>query len=410
MPLPHDPALDSTRAFFAEGYDWIGNRCRELGSDAFRARIMLRPVVAMTGEEAARRFYDGQSFTRAGAMPQTTLCQLQDKGSVQSLDGAAHRHRKQLFLSIMVGDPAEALADAFERRWQAALPAWRGTDAVRMHDAFGRLLCGATCDWLGVPIDEETLDRRTHEMLAMIDGAGTVGPRAWKGLALRRRAEAWARGVVQAVREGRLQVAADTPIARLAGFRDLDGQPLDLRTAGVELLNIVRPTVAVARFLSFATLALDSEPGAAPFGRGGDPAHLQAFAQEVRRFYPFFPAIGGRVRAPFRFRDHPFEVGDWVLLGLHATNHDPRLWDAPDRFRPQRFVDREPGAFALVPQGAGDHAADHRCPGEWITLALLRRLVPLLGATDYRLPPQDLTIPHDRFPTLPRSGLRLAFA
>jgi fatty-acid peroxygenase len=107
MPLPHDPALDSTRAFFAEGYEWIGNRCRALGSDAFRARIMLRPVVAMAGEEAARRFYDGQSFTRAGAMPQTTLRQLQDKGSVQSLDGAAHRHRKQLFLSIMAGDPAE---------------------------------------------------------------------------------------------------------------------------------------------------------------------------------------------------------------------------------------------------------------------------------------------------------------
>lgn len=98
------------------------------------------------------------------------------------------------------------------------------------------------------------------------------------------------------------------------------------------------------------------------------------------------------------------------MLGLHATNHDPRLWEAPEAFRPERFLDREPGAFALIPQGAGAHADDHRCPGEWITLALLRRLVPLLLAAEYRLPPQDLTIPHDRFPTLPRSELRLSFA
>ncbi|MFV0622428.1 cytochrome P450 [Sphingomonas sp. ac-8] len=375
MPLPQDPALDSTRAFFAEGYDWVGNRCRELGSDAFRARIMLQSVVCMAGEEAARRFYDGRSFTRTGAMPQITLRQLQDKGSVQALDGAAHRHRKQLFLTLLARDPAEAVADAFERRWQAALPDWRTGDPIVMHDAFGQLLFGAACDWLGVDLDTASLDRRTHEMLAMVDGAGTVGPRAWKGLALRRRAEHWARDVVQAAREGTLQLAPDAPLARLAAFRDLDGELLDLRTAGVELLNIVRPTVAVARFLSFAVLALHARPGAAAFVADRDPARLQAFAQEVRRFYPFFPVIGGRVRAPFAFRDHAFAIGDWVLLGLHATNHDPRLWEEPETFRPERFLNREPGAFVLVPQGGGDHASDHRCPGEWITLALLRRIV-----------------------------------
>lgn len=410
MELPHDPLLDSTRAFFSEGCDWIGNRCRALGTDVFRARILLRPVVCMMGEEAARRFYDGESFTRAGAMPQTTLRQLQDKGSVQTLDGAAHRHRKQLFLSMMVGDPAEALADAFERRWHAELPQWRNQEEVRMHEAFGRLLCGAACDWLGVPIEDDALDRRTHEMLAMIDGAGSVGTRAWRGLALRRRAERWAREVVTQVRDGTRTAGKDTPIARLAGFRDIDGELLDLRTAGVELLNIVRPTVAVARFLCFATLALHQQPGAAAFVAAREPARLQAFAQEVRRFYPFFPVIGGRIRTPFQFRDHEFGQGDWVLLGLHATNHDPRLWEAPEAFRPERFLDREPGVFALIPQGAGAHADDHRCPGEWITLALLRRLVSLLHAAEYRLPPQDLTIPHDRFPTLPRSDLRLSFA
>ncbi len=43
-------------------------------------------------------FYSGDRFTRTGgAMPPTVLRLLQDKGSVQQLDGAAHlQHRPQV--------------------------------------------------------------------------------------------------------------------------------------------------------------------------------------------------------------------------------------------------------------------------------------------------------------------------
>ena len=132
---------------------------------------------------------------------------------------------------------------------------------------------------------------------------------------------------------------------------------------------------------------------------------LPIFVQEVRRFYPFFPVIGGRVRQPFEWRDHRFALGDWVLLGLHATNHDPRLWDEPQRFRPERFIDRQSSGFDLMPQGAGDHASDHRCPGEWFTIELIERAVQQLLSRKYEIPEQPLTIPLNRFPTLPESRL-----
>ena len=65
--------------------------------------------------------------------------------------------------------------------------------------------------------------------------------------------------------------------------------------------------------------------------------------------------------------------------------------------------------FDLVPQGAGDHAVDHRCPGEWFTQALVAKTALLLRALDYRVPEQDLSIARDRFPTLPRSGFVIQF-
>ncbi|WNO54699.1 cytochrome P450 [Stakelama saccharophila] len=408
MPIPADPAFDSTLSFLREGYDYIGNRCRRLGSDIFTARLMLRPVTCIAGEDAARHFYDGEHFTRVGAMPPTTVRLLQDKGSVQALDGAAHRARKAMFLAMMDDAAIHAAGDMFDRQWDRALRRWREAGAITFHDEAVRLCTATACEWIGLSLGRASLDKRAEEQAAMVAGAGSVGPNLARGLWLRRRSERWARRVIHALRDGRLAADSQTPIARLATFRDANGALLDRKTAGVELLNLLRPTVAVARFLTFAGLALHEHPAAAQWlGDARDPARVHAFAQEVRRYYPFFPVIGGRVRKPFTWRGHDFGDGDWVLLGLHATNHDPRLWDRPERFDPARRPESLDDGFRLVPQGAGDHAADHRCPGEWLTLELMRRAIVRLRALGAAVPPQDLTVPLDRFPTLPRSGLRL---
>ncbi|TIT01602.1 hypothetical protein [Mesorhizobium sp.] len=100
--IPHDPALDSTIALLREGYDFIARRCDRLGTDIFATRLMLKRAICVRGASAAEMFYGGNHFTRNGAMPQTTMRLLQDKGSVQSLDDGAHRHRKAMFLSILL--------------------------------------------------------------------------------------------------------------------------------------------------------------------------------------------------------------------------------------------------------------------------------------------------------------------
>jgi fatty-acid peroxygenase len=78
--IPRDPAPDASVAFLREGFEFVGNRCRRLGADAFATRLFLRPVVCMRGAEAARTFYE-RRLTRRGAMPVTALTLLQDRGS-----------------------------------------------------------------------------------------------------------------------------------------------------------------------------------------------------------------------------------------------------------------------------------------------------------------------------------------
>jgi fatty-acid peroxygenase len=173
----------------------------------------------------------------------------------------------------------------------------------------------------------------------------------------------------------------------------------------VEVLNLLRPTVAVATYVTFAAHALHEFPRACNLPLSDDERALDAFLLEVRRFYPFFPFAGARVKEPFEWRQHRFPRGRRILLDRYGTNHDPRTWDDPEKFRPQRFEDRQPTAFELVPQGGGRHDVDHRCAGEWIATELMRAALRFLGASiRYDVPEKDLSISLQKIPALPSSG------
>lgn len=403
--IPRDPTPDSTLALFSDGYLFISNRCRRHRSDAFETRLMLRKVVCMLGSEAAEIFYGGDRFTRRGALPQTTLRLLQDKGSVQQLDGEAHRVRKRMFMSLMTPDAVRRLGELTEEEWNIRLRRWEAMRSVVLLDEVREILCRAVCRWVGLKVSEEEAERLTRETGAMIDGAGSVGPKSWRGLMLRARTERWARDLVMRIRDGRAGVEEGSAAHAVAWHRGQDGNPLDVTVAGVELINLLRPTVAVALFVAFAAHALHRHPECRPKLMDGDDGYLEMFVQEVRRFYPFFPMVGGCVRKEFDWRGRRFAEGDWVLFDLYGTNHDARLWEEPAAFRPERFRQWDGGAFGLVPQGAGDFHAGHRCPGEWITIEVMKVAVRLLATgMRYRVPDQDLRIDLKKMPAAPGSG------
>ncbi|WP_299952038.1 cytochrome P450 [uncultured Modestobacter sp.] len=403
--IPSLTSPDSSLALLREGYTFISRRCDRLGSDAFRTRLLLQPAVCLRGAEAAELFYSGGRFDRTDAFPPSILHLLQDLGSVQTLEGDAHRHRKDMFLTVLQGTGSEAVTAVLGEEWRRAVPTWQRTGRVVLHQATTEVLTRTATRWAGVPMSALDVRLRSRELSAMVDRAGTLGPRNWWARALRNRSERWARGLVTRVRHGELEVPAGSALAVVAAHRDGDGALLSVPAAGVELLNVLRPIVAVSRYVVFAALALLQHPHWQQTFAAGDETDLMGFVDEVRRVSPFFPLIAGRVRQPFRWHGYDFPIGERVLLDLYGTCHDARLWPQPEVFRPERFRDWVGDPYTLVPQGAGDFRDDHRCPGEPMTRLLMAEAVRLLTRSmRYQVGVQDLSVSLSQLPALPRDG------
>lgn len=409
-PIPQTSSLDSTLALFREGYAFISNRCDELGTDIFRSRLMLRSVLCMRGEEAARLFYGAGDVTRVGSMPWTVLRLLQDKDSVQQLDGAAHLRRKAMFIDITMDDHAVAsLVERFRQHWLAHFGTRDGDYDLR--EAANLILTKASADWMGIPPRWRDDDVKLAWQLGqMIDRTGRPGPAAWFALASRRRIERWLVTIVTALRDGSLEVPQGCVLRQIGlDHRDADGERLSPEVAAVELLNLLRPIAAISRWIVFLALALARNPQWLERFRQGHDDEIEAFVEEVRRLYPFFPFVGARLTRSHDWQGYSLPEGGWLLLDLYGTTHDPRLFPSPMNFSAERKLTWRERDFRFIPHGGGRPEASHRCPGEKITVEIMTETVKLLCRfLPFRITPANAEVPLRAIPASPVPAIRVA--
>jgi fatty-acid peroxygenase len=408
MDVLSRPLIDRTLPLLAEGYAWLPNRMRDTPGPVVRTRILGRPALALRGPEAVRFFYDEQNVHRHRAIPEPVLATLFGHEAVHTLDGAAHRARKSLFLPLLAPGRVAGLVEHVTAAWDDALPAWGRRGAVVLFDEASTVLTAGVHRWAGIPLDDSDARATARDMIAMVDGFATAGPRHRRARRARARQEERLARLVHDVRSGEVTAPADSVLDLVCRHRDAGGEPLDGKTAAVELVNVVRPTAALAWFVAFTAHALHRWPEHRAPLADGDVPFTAAFAHEVRRFYPFVPFLGGVAARDLYWRGEWVPAGGLVVLDVYGQNHDETLWGDPYAFRPRRFLERPVERDELIPQGGGDPATGHRCPGEGITVGVLEALSVRLARMEYTVPEQNLTIPLHRVPTRPHSGVLLA--
>jgi fatty-acid peroxygenase len=387
------------------GYAWLPELWRRAGGGAaVHTRFLGQRAVGLRGPRAVRFFYDESHVRRHTAIPEPVQGTLFGHAAIQTLDGEPHRHRKAMFLSLLKNPYQVAgLVDRVAAAWDEAVSSWAGRQQVVLFDEASRVITRGVCDWAGIPLDESNVRRVAADLIAMVDGFATLGPRHWRARMARGRRERWLASLVRQVRAATAKAPEGSAVDVVARFTDADGELLSPERAAVELLNIIRPTVAVSWFVAFTGHALHRWPEHRARLRDGDLAYGVAFAHEVRRFYPFAPFVAGRAVTDLTWEGEHIPARSVVLLDIFGQNHDAALWPEPYRFHPQRFLHREPDPDELIPQGGADARTGHRCPGEDVTVAMVAAFATWLGRLDYGVPRQDLTISLRRIPAIVRS-------
>jgi fatty-acid peroxygenase len=409
---------DDSLAVLTRGYGFGAHIWRRARSGARAAPMTLLggEAVLVRGREGVRLFYDDSRIARHGAMPALVQETLFGHGSVHSLDGADHRHRKSAFLDVAYEDAqVRRLAPLLEAEWRVELDDWLGGGDRSAYDAAVGAIGRAVMVWAGLPGTRAAKTSWSARLAQIVDGFGVpYSPDYALAAANRWWSDRHARRLIEAVRAGTLSAPTETALHAWAWHRDMSGDLLPARTAGIELQNTIRPTIAVARFVAFAAKELHDRPDwrgriAAETGQratlAGGPL-ATAFAQEVRRTAPFVPMLPGKAIVDVALDGQGVSAGGRVVLDILGTNTDTQSWEDPERFAPERFegADDYEGIEAFVPHGGGDPAHGHRCPGEKLAIAALATAIAALSDPRVKILGERLRVNRRRLPTKPASG------
>ncbi|WP_232548944.1 cytochrome P450 [Propioniciclava soli] len=411
-PFPHDDIVP----FLREGYLFTGKRRREVThADDDRPlwlRVMGKPALLLRGADGVRLFYDASKVKRSGAMPAPIQGSLFGNGSVHSLDDEAHLHRKKTFVAVCYDDAqVERIKPMIEAEVREAMQRWaKHPESVydSMVIAYGR----ASLRWAGIEGRDADLDVQATRLGEIVEGFAHPNLDHAKAWVNRRLTNRWCAQVIGEQRSGKRNAEPGTSLHAWATFRELDGTLLDEKTAGLEMQNTFRPHIAVARFAAFATKALFERPEwreriqaeTAERGTLVDGPLATAFAQEVRRYYPFVPVLPAFARTDFEFEGEKVSEGDRLLIDILNTNTGPS-WERADEFDPERFlgVDFEQ-IVTFIPQGGSDVETTHRCPGEKIAVSSLATTIAALCEPGVEILPDGLDFSWREMPTRPTSG------
>jgi cytochrome P450 len=213
-------------------------------------------------------------------------------------------------------------------------------------------------------------------------------------------------------------------LALLMSAMDEDGSQMTRQQLHDEAMTLfIAGHETTAQMLSWTWYALSENPAAearlykelrsALNGNPPSPAdfarlpYLQAVMKEVLRLYPPAYIMARENIEPCQLGGYEFASGTTILVSQWVTHRDPRFFDDPDAFRPERWLDgledRLPPC-AYFPFGAGPR----RCIGEGFALLEAATVIATIAQRfSFRLLPGHPVVPEPLVTLRPRNGIHM---
>lgn len=165
-------------------------------------------------------------------------------------------------------------------------------------------------------------------------------------------------------------------LSLLLEARDPEGRPMsdqELRDQLLTLLVAGHETTATA--LAWAFERVLRHPSVVARIREdlkqADTRYLDAAIKESLRLRPVLPITARKLSVPFTVGSRTYPVGTVLMPCIYLLHRNPAIYDAPDEFRPERFIDDPPPPYAFIPFGGGAR----RCLGAGFAEAEMRAVM-----------------------------------
>jgi cytochrome P450 len=388
MALPPGPPLPGIAQTLAYSYFplQLFDQCAARYGDPFTLRLSgFGDFVMLSAPEHIKQVFTGDPEEMMAGKANAVLAPLVGTNSVLLLDGKEHLRQRRLLLPPLHGERMQAYAGLMAELSSAAIDRMPLHASFSLHEymqaitlqvilraVFG-LKEGAQMDQLAAALVEFMkpppplfvfLPPRYFRYLE--------GP--WSPLQgfLRARAavDRMLREIIRAQKSvaepGRTDI-----LSLLLQARDEDGRAMtedELRDELITMLVAGHETTATA--LSWAFAFVLSHPAvyerlrqellatrksattSLPAALAQSP-YLDAVIKESLRLRPIVPDVVRYVPKPMRFAGYDLPGRVYLTPCIHLTHRRPDLWESPEQFKPERFLNAKVDPYTWYPFGGG---------------------------------------------------------
>jgi cytochrome P450 family 135 len=436
--LPRGPRLSPfvLTVIWSLAPGWVMDQCvRRLG-DSFTLTFFPsgRKLVIVSDPEAVKAVFTAPPEVAPSAAGASPIASIMGPSSVITLIGREHMRQRKLLLPPFHGERVREYADVIVQATRRSMAEWPLDEPMKLSERTRSITLEV--------ILRAVFGVEASRMDALRDAiGGLIGPRqfpalllfALRGPSLDRPGGSIGRAldhldeVIYAEISRRraqedLGERADI-LSLLLLARDEDGQAMtgqELRDELVTLLLAGHETTATSVAWAIERLVRHPDKLArlvAEIDAGEGDEYMQAVISETLRVRPVVPLVVRVLQKPLRVGARELPAGTRVVPSIYLTNRNPSVYDSPEEFRPERFLERAGGRdinpYSWIPFGGGIR----RCIGaSFATLemklmlqTMLSELAPSLPARGGRLWRRGEWSQRRAITLVPAGGARVAW-
>lgn len=372
-PGPRMPKALQTLGWWTRPTAFI-DRCRARYGRRFTIRMLaMKPFVLISDPDEIKQIFTAPADVLHPGEGARILEPIIGANSVILLDEARHMQQKKLVLPAFRGKRMEALSEVVAEVAVEEIESWPRDRTLPLHPRLQSLTMEVILAVIfGLRTGErlEQLRAALTEMLEFGLSPLSLMPPAQRApfgrgpwarfVKARGRADELIYAEIAERREHGVEHGGNEMIATLLGAEHEDGTAMsDLEVRDELMTLLVAGHETTATELAWAVERLAREPEvlstlvAAVDDDDGEP-YLTAVIRETLRHRPVLTSAAPRsVKKPIEIGGVSYAPGVDLLASAWLVHHDPDIYPEPYAFRPERFLDSEPGTYTWIPFGGG---------------------------------------------------------